>query len=91
MPLADHIGLGPTRRVVSRENGIVVLEVTAPAFMGNLKPQYVNLKEAEYKVFLRCIAGQISLQFALPRLSACEREILMSGICPENRKDDDNG
>lgn len=97
MSVADMIpGMAPTRVVSQdRTTGDAIITVTPPSFM-RLPDQRVRLTIHQYKCYLLWRAGKVSVQEALPDISAADREILMTGIGPEDfarlyAEDDEEG
>lgn len=82
MSIADKIGFGPTRVVKIHDSGAVV-EVT-PHAMLQMPMQSVALTAAQYERYVAWVTGAMMMQDALPDLSPAQREILMTGIGPDD-------
>jgi hypothetical protein len=82
MSLADSIpGFAPKREVHESVCGYVVT-VTPPEFMA-LPSQSVCLTPDQFLRYKQWRDGVLFIQDALPELSAADKEILMSGIGPD--------
>lgn len=78
----DRLGLGPTRKIVQLGPEEWEVHVTPPAFM-NLPTQTVKLNKDQYLGYLAWENGQL-IQDALPDLTPAQREIIMTGIGPDD-------
>lgn len=79
----DRMGLGPTRTAVTVDDGWIVT-VTPPAATG-LNGHSLRLSNDQYERYQAWFeVGTILIQHALPELSNEQREILMTGIGPED-------
>ena len=83
MRLVDKLGFGPKREHWAQSDGSYLVSVTPPAFM-NLPKQTVKLNSDQYRRYCDWFAGQGLIQEKLFDLSADQREILQSGIGPED-------
>jgi hypothetical protein len=78
------LGIQPTRTVSNPlPDGSVMVTVQAPARM-NLKPQSVRLSADQYINYQRWLRKEDLIQNLLPGLSAADREILQTGIGPQD-------
>ena len=88
----DALGLGPKREAMKLAVGWRV-RVTPPA-TSRFDPSTIDLTDDQYERFLHWLHDGGLIQELLPDLSADEREILMTGINPEQwetlRDDDEN-
>lgn len=79
----DRMGFGPTRTAVVVDDGWIVT-VTPPADTG-LKGNSIRLNNDQYERYQAWFeVGTILIQHALPELTKEQREILMTGIGPED-------
>ena len=89
----DALGLGPKREVMKTAVGWRV-RVTPPASWSQFDASTIDLTDDQYQRFLHWLHDGGLIQELLPDLSADEREILMTGINPEQwetlRDDDEN-
>jgi hypothetical protein len=83
--MADQMGLGPKREVTRHGDGYLI-KVTPPAFAGGFKGASVFLTVDQYSRYQSWRTGKLQIQDALPDLSTDDREILMSGLGPEDWK-----
>ena len=84
MSVADKLGFGPKREVVSNGDGTFAVTVTpSPVFIKNPKPQTVKLSECQFRRYeIWRGTGQV-IQEVLFDLSPEDREILQSGLGPD--------
>ena len=80
--LADQLGFGPKRETLAQLDGSVLVFVTPPAFM-NLPTQTIRLSGDQYSRYTAWRNGVGLIQDQLPELTADQREVLMSGLGPE--------
>ncbi len=80
MNVADRLGLGPKREAEPAGDGWLV-KVT-PAFGG--EPAIVYLTGDQHRRYQQWLASGTLIQHALPDLSDDDREILISGLGPDD-------
>jgi len=83
MSMADRLGFGPKREAQAQPDGSYLVSVTPPDFM-NLPTQVIRLSADQYNRYIAWRNGTGYIQDVLPELSADQREVLMSGIGPED-------
>jgi hypothetical protein len=82
--MLKKLGLkGPQREAVVTPTGYRVT-VTPPVWSGFESGSSVDLTIDQYERYLRWLGGGFQIQEALPELNADQREILMSGIGPQD-------
>ena len=81
MSVADRLGMGPRRETQSLADGFYRVFVTPPDFL-DLPTQSVILNEAQYRLYLAWLSGDVYVQ-EIEGLSASEREVLVTGIGPD--------
>ena len=86
MSIADKLGFGPKREHTAKADGSVLVSVTPPAFM-KLPTQTIRLSADQYDRYLLWRNGQGYIQDMLPELSRDQREVLMSGLGPDDFPD----
>lgn len=72
----------PSRTATPDREGWLI-SVSAPEFM-HLQPQSIWLTNHQYERYCEWQNGMLLIQEALPELSGDEREILLSGIGPDD-------
>lgn len=80
--IADKLGLGPTRELRPNGDGTTTVTVTPPAATG-FAPSRLTLTKDQLARYFRWQNGELMIQDAFPELSASQREILQTGIGPE--------
>jgi hypothetical protein len=80
--LADMLGVSPKREAVKQSDGTWLLTITPPAQTGFSASTIVLYRDQYYR-YLEWRDGGKLIQDCLPELSAAQREILMTGIGPE--------
>ena len=83
MSLADQLGFGPKREHARLPDGRVRVSVTPPAMM-ELPTQSIVLTEDQYNRYQLWRSNYGLIQDMLPELTFDQREILMTGIGPED-------
>jgi len=73
----------PSRKHEHITDDIWKVTVTPPKISGFKGSSSVYLSDRQYRAYLRWLDGHWQIQEALPELTASEREILMSGISPQ--------
>lgn len=81
----DMLGFGPKREETRQENGTWLITVTPPPATG-FSPSSLILTEEQYRRYLQWRNMGVLIQEALPELTPDQREILMTGIGPEEFK-----
>lgn len=85
---------GPKRKATKQEDGTFLVTVTPPSCTG-FSPSSIILTADQYRRYLAWLEGDGLIQTQLPELTAAQREILMSGIGPEEFdeafKEDEDG
>jgi hypothetical protein len=85
MPLIDIMGMGPKRTERLMADGNWEIMTTPPAWVNeNAKPARVVLTASEYPAYREWLTGRSLIQDALPKLSASQREMLMTGLTDED-------
>lgn len=79
----DLLRMGPTRSEV-RVDGHWVVIVSPPAWSGFSKGHTVVLTDDQHERYLRWRTTGVLIQDALPELTGEQREILMTGLGPED-------
>lgn len=82
MNLADKLGFGPQRGITALGGGNFLLKVTPPTWSG-FGASTIQLTEDQVKRFEAWLKSNDSIQDVFPELSAAQREIILSGIGPE--------
>lgn len=81
MSVIDKLGLGPKREEQRNPDGSWVISVTPPAWVvKNAKAARIYLTANEYKSYREWRDKGGLIQELLPRLSATQRELLMTGM-----------
>lgn len=78
----DLMGLGPRRKVTRVDDGYVVT-VTPPTTWSGFKASSLKLSIEQFSRYNLWLNTGVLIQEALPDLTAEQREILMTGIGPE--------
>lgn len=81
----DLLGLGPKREATKQPDGTWIVKVTPPNFSG-FSASTLTLSHDQYCRYLEWRDNGRLIQDCLPELSAAQREILMTGIGPEEFK-----
>jgi len=87
MAVINRLGMGPTRAVERLDNGYKVT-VTPPAWSGFTEGASVILNIDQFSRYNFWMNGAMLIQEALPELSSADREILMTGIGPQQWDDE---
>ena len=87
MAVINRLGMGPTRTVEKHDNGYKVT-VTPPAWSGFTEGASVILNIDQFSRYNSWMNGAMLIQEALPELSSADREILMTGIGPQQWDDE---
>jgi hypothetical protein len=74
----------PKREAVRMGDGTWQITVTPPAWSGFAEPQTLTLTPDQYDRFQAWLTDGTPIQDKLPDLTPGQREILMSGIGPED-------
>lgn len=77
----DMLGWGPTREAIKNEAGWLVTVTPKP--MWGLSAASIQLTEEQYVRYLDWQLSNRIIQDCLPELSSADREILMTGIDPQ--------
>lgn len=75
----DQLGFGPKREEVKQADGNWLLTITPPP-QTEFSASSITLTQDQYERYRQWRSGGILIQYALPELSAAQREILMTGI-----------
>jgi hypothetical protein len=79
----DLLGFGPKRMEVQQADGTWKLTITPPSATG-YSPSSIVLTADQYKRYRTWRDSNFLIQDALPELSPSQREILITGIGPED-------
>ena len=82
MKPADLLNLGPKREATEQSDGTWQITIRPPEFTGFSESQII-LTADQYQRYLHWSNDNLLIQDALPELSASQREILLTGIGPE--------
>jgi hypothetical protein len=74
----------PTRQVERLADGRFCVTVTPPAWSGFTHPGSIVLKPDQFDRYQNWLIDGSLIQDALPDLTTGQREILLSGIAPED-------
>lgn len=83
MSVADKMGLGPKRVVEDLPNGNHKITVTPPSWSTFQGGHSIEMTPEQYQSYLKWRSGTGLIQDHMPWLSDDEREVLMTGIGPE--------
>jgi hypothetical protein len=81
----DALGMGPKRDLIYNDDGTFTLTVTPPEWSGG-KPTSLILTAEQARGYKRWQSGAL-IQYAIPSLPAAQREIILTGIGPEEWKE----
>ncbi len=77
----DRLGLGPSYHIEEKPNGTKEVFVKPPEFfIPNAEEKSVTLTSEQYQRFLQWRNTRVLIQDALPDLTPCQREVLMTGL-----------
>lgn len=83
MSVADKMGLGPKRVVEDLPNGNHKITVTPPSWSAFKGSRSIEMTPEQYRSYQKWRSGFGPIQDHMPWLSAGQREVLMTGIGPE--------
>jgi hypothetical protein len=78
----DILGMGPKREVTPLADGYLIT-VTPPEWSGFTTSHCVKLNVEQFSRYMRWMNTSCLIQDALPELHPAEREILITGLGPE--------
>lgn len=90
--VADKLGFGPKRTLVEFTDGTSTLEVKPPAFLfgGLSRGSFIKLTADQTKRYKQWSEGGVLIQTAFPDLTPDDREIIMTGLKPEEFPQDED-
>jgi hypothetical protein len=85
-PIDTMQGMGPRRNIVPNDNGTYTLTVTPPKWSG-CRPSTIELSADQFRRYVAWTkkSGPL-IENALPDLTSAQREIIITGIGPEDWK-----
>ena len=81
----DVVGMGPRRDIVPNDNGTYTLTITPPKWAGS-KVSTIELSADQFRRYVAWTKGGPLMENALPDLTSAQREIIITGIGPEDWK-----